>query len=176
MKSRFENGSSNAPKERGVFRRVFGAASSAFSKAVRLMKKSAVISTVCAILAVTCTAAVIILFASHVFGGISANISDVSLKTNIEFNLVSSSESFVFKKGGEKKPSIKSAQQAKERAKQYFMRDELEEEAVKCAHLRGKEKYIQQLDNFLASGLIDKAEYRVLKARYDKLNITDNMH
>ena len=50
------------------------------------------------------------------------------------------------------------------------------EEAVKCTHPRGRDKYIHQLDNFLANGIIDKSEYRVLKERYDKLNIPENMH
>ena len=80
------------------------------------------------------------------------------------------------KKSGGKTGSIYSKERAKEKAKQIFMREEFEEEAVKCAHPRGKEKYIAQLDNFLANGLIDKAEYRVLKERYEKTQVPDNMH
>ena len=56
------------------------------------------------------------------------------------------------------------------------LHEEFEEQAVKCTHPRGKEKYIAQLDNFLANGLIDKAEYRVLKERYEKTQVPDNMH
>ncbi len=80
------------------------------------------------------------------------------------------------KNGGAKHGSVYHAERAKEKAKHIFMKEEFEEEAVKCAHPRGREKYIHQLDNFLANGIIDKSEYRVLKERYDKINIPDNMH
>jgi len=80
------------------------------------------------------------------------------------------------KKGGAKHGSMYHAERAKEKAKHIFMREEFEEEAVKCTHPRGRDKYIHQLDNFLANGIIDKSEYRVLKERYDKLNIPENMH
>ena len=80
------------------------------------------------------------------------------------------------KKKSGKTASIYNSERAKEKAKQIFMREEFEEEAVKCTHPRGKEKYIAQLNNFLANGLIDKAEYRVLKERYEKTQVPDNMH
>lgn len=80
------------------------------------------------------------------------------------------------KQGMAKKGSVYHAERAKEKAKHIFMREEYGEEAVKCAHPRGREKYIHQLDNFLATGIIDKSEYRVLKARYEKMNIPENMH
>lgn len=80
------------------------------------------------------------------------------------------------KKGGATKGSVYHAERAREKAKHIFMREEFEEQAVKCTHPRGKEKYITQLDNFLSTGLIDKKEYQVLKARYEKLNIPENMH
>lgn len=85
---------------------------------------------------------------------------------------------FLAKKKGSEKGSVYSAERARERAKQLFMREEYEDnnQAVKCTHPRGREKYVHQLDNFLATGLIDKNEYRVLKERYDKLNIPDNLH
>ena len=54
-------------------------------------------------------------------------------------------------------------------------RDEAEE-AVHCAHSRGKEKYLEQLDSFLANGIIDKAEYKLMKERYSKLEIEDDYH
>ena len=82
----------------------------------------------------------------------------------------------VKKKGGATKGSAYHADRAREKAKHIFMREEFEEQAVKCTHPRGKEKYITQLDNFLSTGLIDKKEYQVLKARYEKLNIPENMH
>ena len=50
------------------------------------------------------------------------------------------------------------------------------EEAVTCHHLTGKEKYIQQLDSYLKAGLIDKAEYKVMKERYSKLDIPEDYH
>ena len=80
------------------------------------------------------------------------------------------------KKGGAKHGSMYHAERAKEKAKHIFMREEFEEEAIKCTHPRGREKYIHQLDNFLSNGIIDKSEYRLLKERYDKLNIPENMH
>ena len=82
------------------------------------------------------------------------------------------------KKGMMKKAgSVYQKGRAQERAMEYFTREETaEEKAVGCTHPRGKEKYIHQLDNFLANGIIDKNEYRVLKARYEKANIPENMH
>ena len=68
------------------------------------------------------------------------------------------------------------AERGKEVQKRSFMRDNLNEKAVKCAHPRGKEKYFVQLDGFLANGIIDKNEYRVLKERYEKVVIPENMH
>ena len=50
------------------------------------------------------------------------------------------------------------------------------EAALHCDHRRGKEKYLQQLDNYLASGLIEREEYRVLRARDEKLEIDDDYH
>ena len=50
------------------------------------------------------------------------------------------------------------------------------EEAIHCAHSRGKEKYIEQIDSFLSNGIIDKAEYRVLRERYEKLDLPDDFH
>ena len=50
------------------------------------------------------------------------------------------------------------------------------EEAIRCGHVRGKQKYIQQLDSYLKNGIIDKAEYKVLRERYEKLDIPDDYH
>lgn len=80
------------------------------------------------------------------------------------------------KKTGAKKGSVYHTERAREKAKNYFSRDDVAEQAVKCTHPRGREKYFAQLDGFLANGLIDKSEYRVLKERYEKMNIPDNMH
>jgi len=80
------------------------------------------------------------------------------------------------KKAGAKKGSVYHSERAREKAKNYFTRDDRMEQVVKCTHPRGREKYFAQLDGFLANGIIDKSEYRVLKERYEKLNIPDNMH
>ena len=50
------------------------------------------------------------------------------------------------------------------------------EEAIHCAHLTGRAKYLEQIDNYLKTGLIDRNEYRVLKERYMKLDIQDDYH
>ena len=50
------------------------------------------------------------------------------------------------------------------------------EEASHCAHLTGRAKYMEQLDSFLRTGLIDREEYRVLKERYMRLDIPDDYH
>ena len=50
------------------------------------------------------------------------------------------------------------------------------EEAVHCHHSTGREKYLEQLDSFLANGIIDKAEYKTMKERYNKLDIEDDYH
>jgi hypothetical protein len=50
------------------------------------------------------------------------------------------------------------------------------DEAIHCAHLRGREKYLEQIDNYLKTGLIDRSEYRVLKERYMRLDIADDYH
>ena len=50
------------------------------------------------------------------------------------------------------------------------------EEAIRCDHVRGKQKYIRQLDSYLKNGIIDKAEYKILRERYEKLDIPDDYH
>ena len=40
----------------------------------------------------------------------------------------------------------------------------------------GREKYLDQLDSFLANGIIDRAEYRTLRERYSKLEIDEDYH
>ena len=82
------------------------------------------------------------------------------------------------KKARAKKGSVYHSERSTEAAKRIFMREEMaqNEQAVKCTHPSGKDKYIHQLDGFLANGLIDKNEYRILKDRYDKVVIPENMH
>ncbi len=50
------------------------------------------------------------------------------------------------------------------------------DEAIHCAHLNGRQKYLEQIDNYLKTGLIDRSEYRVLKERYMNLDIPDDYH
>ena len=50
------------------------------------------------------------------------------------------------------------------------------EEAIHCAHLTGKAKYMEQIDNYLKTGLIDRSEYKVLRERYMKLDIPEEYH
>ena len=50
------------------------------------------------------------------------------------------------------------------------------DEALHCSHKRGREKYLEQIDGFLRSGLIEKKEYDVLYQRYLKLDIPDDYH
>ncbi len=50
------------------------------------------------------------------------------------------------------------------------------EEAINCSHSTGKAKYLEQIDGYLKTGLIDRAEYNALKTRYERLNIPDDYH
>ena len=61
-------------------------------------------------------------------------------------------------------------------ARRSALGSEHAEQAVHCHHSTGKQKYLEQLDSFLANGIIDRAEYRLLKERYSKLNIEDDYH
>ena len=50
------------------------------------------------------------------------------------------------------------------------------EQAVGCQHPAGREKYLRQLDEHLKSGLIDKAEYKLLRERYLRMDIDERVH
>ncbi len=50
------------------------------------------------------------------------------------------------------------------------------EQAIGCAHRTGKEKYLDQLNSYLRSGLIDREEYKVMRQRYERLQIDDDYH
>ena len=50
------------------------------------------------------------------------------------------------------------------------------EQAVGCQHAAGREKYLRQLDDHLKSGLIDKAEYKLLRERYLRMDIDERAH
>ena len=72
---------------------------------------------------------------------------------------------------GDRTPGQRSAP-----ARRSALGSEHAEQAVHCHHSTGKQKYLEQLDSFLANGIIDRAEYRLLKERYSKLNIEDDYH
>lgn len=81
------------------------------------------------------------------------------------------------KKGEKKLGSVYHAERMKDMAKSVLhAQKRSSEQAVSCSHELGKDKYIQQLDNFLSNGLIEKSEYNQLKRRYENLNVPDNMH
>lgn len=54
-------------------------------------------------------------------------------------------------------------------------RDEAEE-VVTCAHHSGREKYLEQVEGFYKNGLIDREEYKILRAKYEKLEIPEDYH
>ncbi len=72
------------------------------------------------------------------------------------------------------RPAAQSRPQVRANARAH--RDTEAEEAIHCAHLTGRAKYLEQIDNYLKTGLIDKDEYRVLKNRYMNLDIPDEYH
>ena len=54
-------------------------------------------------------------------------------------------------------------------------RDEAEE-VITCGHKSGKEKYLEQVEGFYKNGLIDRDEYKILRAKYEKLEIPEDYH
>lgn len=50
------------------------------------------------------------------------------------------------------------------------------EEVVTCAHHTGREKYLEQVEGFYKNGLIDREEYKILRAKYEKLEIPEDYH
>lgn len=56
-------------------------------------------------------------------------------------------------------------------------KDEAEaEEAITCAHHTGKQKYLEQIEGFYKNGLIDRAEYKTLREKYEKLDLPEDYH
>lgn len=45
------------------------------------------------------------------------------------------------------------------------------EQAVGCRHGEGRERYLRQLDEHYRAGLIDRAEYKLLRERYLRMNL-----
>ena len=50
------------------------------------------------------------------------------------------------------------------------------EEVMTCAHHTGKEKYLEQVEGFYRNGLIDRAEYKALREKYEKMDIPEDYH
>ncbi|MBR1567231.1 MAG: hypothetical protein IJ649_10780 [Oscillospiraceae bacterium] len=50
------------------------------------------------------------------------------------------------------------------------------EEAITCAHHTGREKYLEQVEGFYKNGLIDRAEYKALREKYEKMDIPEDYH
>ena len=50
------------------------------------------------------------------------------------------------------------------------------EEAIRCAHSTGKEKYLEQIEGFYKNGLIEREEYKILRAKYEKLDLPEDYH
>ena len=78
-------------------------------------------------------------------------------------------------RAGTQERPVRAAAPAARRASVFAHPGE-QEEAIHCAHVRGKQKYIEQLDSYLKNGIIDKAEYRVLRELYEKLELPDDYH
>lgn len=50
------------------------------------------------------------------------------------------------------------------------------EQAVGCRHGQGRERYLRQLDEHYRAGLIDRAEYRLLRERYLRMDLDEDAH
>ena len=50
------------------------------------------------------------------------------------------------------------------------------EEVITCGHKSGKEKYLEQVEGFYKNGLIDREEYKTLRAKYEQLEIPEDYH
>ena len=51
-----------------------------------------------------------------------------------------------------------------------------DEAALGCDHKTGRDRYLEQLENYLESGVIDREEYNSMRARYEQQNIPDDYH
>ncbi len=50
------------------------------------------------------------------------------------------------------------------------------ESALGCDHKTGRDRYLEQLENYLESGVIDRDEFNSMRERYLKQNIPDDYH
>ena len=86
-------------------------------------------------------------------------------------------------KGGDKKqtavplnrPFPQRSMGKKQHASVLKHRDEAEE-VISCGHKSGKEKYLEQVEGFYKNGFIDRDEYKILRAKYEKLEIPEDYH
>lgn len=67
------------------------------------------------------------------------------------------------------------AVKTKQPSRAFQHKDEAEE-AITCAHHTGKEKYFEQVEGFYRNGLIDRAEYKTLREKYEKLELPEDYH
>ena len=82
----------------------------------------------------------------------------------------------IFGGGKAASPAPKRAVPVQKKTAAPSHRDAEAEEAIHCAHLTGRAKYLEQIENYLRTGLIDREEYKVLKARYMSIDIPDDYH
>ena len=67
------------------------------------------------------------------------------------------------------------AMKTKQPPRAFRHADEVEE-AITCAHHTGKQKYLEQIEGFYKNGLIDRAEYKTLREKYEKMDIPEDYH
>ena len=48
-------------------------------------------------------------------------------------------------------------------------------DAIRCTCSQGRQRYLDQAELFLKNGIIDKAEYNVMKERYLKMELPDGL-
>ena len=67
------------------------------------------------------------------------------------------------------------AVKTKQTPRAFQHKDEVEE-AITCAHHTGRQKYLEQIEGFYKNGLIDRAEYKTLREKYEKMDIPEDYH
>ena len=73
-------------------------------------------------------------------------------------------------------PRIRGTQTRNRAGGRKFSEKRDPDEAIHCDHRSGREKYLEQIDNYLKTGLIDRNEYKVLRDRYMKIDIPNDYH
>ncbi len=101
----------------------------------------------------------------------------------ITFIVVALSKARAGKSGEKKKAAVElhrpfpqpTAVKSRQPARVLQHKDEAEE-VVTCAHHTGREKYLEQVEGFYKNGLIDRAEYKILREKYEKMDIPEDYH